>query len=257
MHVGARQWVGTGDERGSGMGGNAGVGMAYSIGTEVAGSDGVYGDLTRIVVNPVARTVTHLVVEPKHRVGLGRLVPVQLVVEGSTDPLEIRCTQKEFDALEHAEETQFFPAGAAESSAGSAGDPSGGLGGGGLGGAVFWPYYGLGMGAGGMGAGNAAVPYTYDSLPLGEVAVRRGDQVHAQDGDIGRVEGLVIEPRGHGVTHVLLQEGHLWGRRQVAIPITAVTGVQDGIRLSLTKEQVKDLPTLELDPPAIDAPPLT
>jgi hypothetical protein len=32
----------------------------------------------------------------------------------------------------------------------------------------------------------------------------------------------VTQP-GH-VTHVLLQEGHLWGRKEVAIPITAVAG---------------------------------
>jgi len=44
------------------------------------------------------------------------------------------------------------------------------------------------------------------------------------------------------MTHVLLQEGHLWGRKKVAIPVSAVTGVENGIRLNLTKEQVEDLP---------------
>ena len=46
----------------------------------------------------------------------------------------------------------------------------------------------------------------------------------------------------HRVTHVLLQEGHLWGRKKVSIPVSAVTGVENGIRLSLTKKQVEDLP---------------
>ena len=44
------------------------------------------------------------------------------------------------------------------------------------------------------------------------------------------------------MTHVLLQEGHLWGRKEVSIPISAVTSVNDGIRLNLTKKQVEDLP---------------
>ena len=39
---------------------------------------------------------------------------------------------------------------------------------------------------------------------------------------IGKVEGLVIEPTHGHVTHVLLQEGHLWGRKEVAIPIGSV-----------------------------------
>jgi PRC-barrel domain len=79
--------------------------------------------------------------------------------------------------------------------------------------------------------------------------VRRGDRVHATDGAIGNVEGLVIDPRNHHVTHVLLQEGHLWGRKEVAIPISAVTGADDGIRLNLTRDQVRDLPPVDIDHP--------
>ena len=51
----------------------------FTIGTEVSCTDGPCGAVTKVVVNPVAQTVTHLVVEPKHRAGLGRLVPLHLV----------------------------------------------------------------------------------------------------------------------------------------------------------------------------------
>jgi sporulation protein YlmC with PRC-barrel domain len=81
-----------------------------------------------------------------------------------------------------------------------------------------------------------------DVIPLGEADVDRGEPVHALDGEIGRVQGLLVDPDGHRVTHVLLQEGHLWGRKKVSIPVSAVTGVQNGIWLSLTKKQVEDLP---------------
>ena len=62
------------------------------------------------------------------------------------------------------------------------------------------------------------------------------------DACLGRVQGFLVNPADDWVAHVLLQEGHLWGRKQVAIPITAVTGVDIGIRLSLTKDQVGNLP---------------
>jgi protein kinase-like protein/PRC-barrel domain protein len=88
---------------------------------------------------------------------------------------------------------------------------------------------------------------THDRVPVGEVQVRRGEHVHATDGAIGRVRGLVIDPADHHVTHVLLDEGHLWGHKQVAIPIGSVTGVDDGVRLSLTKDEVRDLPPIDLD----------
>jgi sporulation protein YlmC with PRC-barrel domain len=112
--------------------------------------------------------------------------------------------------------------------------------------AVSWPYYGLGP-IGGLGAGNVAEAITYDTLPLGEVAVHRGEPVHASDGEIGKVQGLVIDRVSHYVSHVLLQEGHLWGRKEVTIPISAVTGIDDGIRLNLTKEQIQDLPSVDVD----------
>ena len=48
------------------------------------------------------------------------------------------------------------------------------------------------------------------------------------------------------MTHVLLGEGHLWGKKQVAIPIGAVTGVDDGVQLDLTKDQLRDLPPIDL-----------
>jgi hypothetical protein len=81
------------------------------------------------------------------------------------------------------------------------------------------------------------------------VQVRRGDHVHATDGEIGKVQGLVVDPGDHHVTHVLLDEGHLWGKRRVAIPIGAVTGVVDGVWLSLAKDEVRDLPSVDLDDP--------
>ena len=81
-----------------------------------------------------------------------------------------------------------------------------------------------------------------DVIPAGEDQVGPGDRVHAADGEIGRIRGFLVNPDDDRVTHVLLQEGHLWGRKNVAIPISAVTGVDAGIRLNLTKEQVGELP---------------
>jgi hypothetical protein len=51
----------------------------FSVGSEVACSDGVCGDLRRVVIDPVARALTHLVVEPRHRPGAGHLVPIDLL----------------------------------------------------------------------------------------------------------------------------------------------------------------------------------
>jgi hypothetical protein len=59
----------------------------------------------------------------------------------------------------------------------------------------------------------------------------------------GRFRGLVIDSASRQVTYVLLQEGLVFGRKVVAIPIGVVTAVnQDGFRLGITRQEVKDLP---------------
>jgi hypothetical protein len=59
-----------------------------------------------------------------------------------------------------------------------------------------------------------------------------------------RVEGFVVDPVHHQVTHILLKEGHLWGRKEVAIPVSAVASLDAGIRLNITRKEVEDLPPL-------------
>ena len=220
----------------------------FTIGARVSCTDGPCGEVKRVVVDPVARAITHLVVEPRHRQGLGRLVPLDLVdldtVDTASGEIRLRCTLAAFEELDSAEETQFVPG----SSGYAAYGPEQ---------VIAWPYYSLGADTGLPGGvdlqvANISPTVTFDSVPAGEVAIRRGDPVHATDGDIGRVQGLVMDPRDHRVTHVLLQEGHLWGRKEVAIPIRAVATVDDGIRLNISKQEVEDLPAVDIDhPPAV------
>jgi hypothetical protein len=206
----------------------------FTIGAQASCTDGVCGELRRVVVDPVARTVTHLVIQPTDPLELARLVPLDLVDDATADQIRLRCTLEEFERLDLAEESQFIPGGT--------------IGGYSREQILSLPYYGLGPGMAGVGPEMVPMNVTYDTIPLGEVEVRRGEHVHATDGSIGRVQGLVIEPQSHHVTHVLLEEGHLWGKKEVAIPIRAVARVDpdDGIHLNIAKQQVQDLPPVDI-----------
>ena len=217
----------------------------FTIGTEASCSDGTAGKVSRVIVDPLAEKVTHLVIEPEHRHGFGRLVPLDLVDETAGE-IRLQCTRAQFEKLGPAQETQFIPSTSGYGGYGYLPDQVG-----------YWPYYGLGGGmgvaglgiSGGIGAGAPAQTITSDTVPLGEVEVSRGDYVHATDGDIGRVQGLVIDQGSRHVTHVLLQEGHLWGRKDVAIPISAVASTAGGIQLNIARQQVQDLPPVNIDHP--------
>lgn len=208
----------------------------YEIGSEVRCVDGECGVVILVVVDPVANKLAHLVVRPDE--GWPRLVPVALA-RPDDKGVFLTCTTAEFEALEQAQETHFVP-----STRGDLGYPHDHV--------ASWPFFGLGPAGPTLGM-LAPEPPTVshaevqDRVPAGEVRIRRGEPVNAVDGGIGRVRGLVVDPADDAVTHVLLDEGHLWGKKQVAIPISAVTGIDEaGVAVRLDKDQIKDLPPVEV-----------
>ena len=197
----------------------------YEIGAKVTCSDGPGGELSRIVIDPTGRLVTHLIVEPHHRHALARLVPVDLA-ESRRDRVQLRCTRAQLHDLQYAQETEFLPID--PWMAAYRGD-----------GMLAWPYY---------AAAETAV--VHERVPLGEVEIRRGEHIHASDGVIGRVHGLVVDPADQHLTHVLVEQGHLWAAKDVAIPVGALDRVDaEGVHVSLTKHAIAELPAIDVDPP--------
>jgi sporulation protein YlmC with PRC-barrel domain len=213
--------------------------LTLVLGSEAVCSDGYRGEVRAAVLDPAAGTVTHLVVEPEGRSGLARLVPLDLVgpaPDGTgPDAVGLRCTEAEFRDLAAAEQTlaEFTLAYEAPVQ-------------------LLAPGW---RGAGGPATDGGAIPRipekeTIDVVPPGEVEEHRGGRVHATDGAVGQLRALRVDPATRQVTHVLVREGHLLARKDVAVPFGSVTGFDDGIQLSLTREQVRDLPAADAGSPA-------
>jgi sporulation protein YlmC with PRC-barrel domain len=196
-------------------------GERFTIGAHVDATDGRCGHLVRVILDPASQSLTHLVVQPGHHEERARLVPVDLVTSVEDDLIRLNRTKAEFEHLDSAEDVQFLS------------DDATGLG------------YGEDPSARTTGH-LPGKPMFSDRVPLGEVEIRRGDPVHASDGWIGSVQGLVLDPADHNVTHVILQEGHVWGRKQVAIPIGAVNRAGGELRVDLTKDEIEGLPPVSL-----------
>ena len=207
--------------------------MEFTLGARASCTDGFCGVVRRTIVDPDARTVTHLVIEPGHHHHTGgRLVPVELT-EAAGGEIRLRCTLDEFSRLDPAEEIEVAEGDYGGGRVQAEGVPGYSLYGGG----------GPALGAGyGLGLDNRAPVVVNHAVPLGESEVGPNEPVHCTDGEIGQVKGFVMDDADHKVTHILLREGHLWGRKEVAIPVSAVTSVDVGIRLNITKEQVGELP---------------
>ena len=84
--------------------------MRLELGSPVRCSDGNFGEVADVVVDPIVRRVTHLVVQPHNRHGLARLVPVALA-DGSDhqqSEISLRCTIEEVRRLAPVQEYAYL-----------------------------------------------------------------------------------------------------------------------------------------------------
>jgi hypothetical protein len=200
--------------------------VTLAIGGAAACTDGFPGELKGLVVDPRARAVTHLVIEPEHAQGLARLVPLDHA-DATAEPIRLGYTEVEFKDLDPAEETlaEFVP---------------------GYEGPVQLLPAGEGWRpADGPVAVGETIPQiremeTIPLVPEAEVEESRGDQVRATDGHLGQLHGLRVNPENGEVLSVLVKR-HPWGHAELAIPIGQVSGFEAGVQLSITKQEAKDL----------------
>lgn len=201
--------------------------VTLAIGAAAVCSDGFPGELKGVVIAPAARTVTHLVIEPSGAHGLARLVPLDHA-DATAEPVRLGYTEAEFKDLSPAEETlaEFVPGYDGPVQLLPAGEGWRGAGG---------PV------ADGETLGQVREMATTPLVPEGETEETQGDHVHATDGDVGRFHGLRVEAGSGEVLSVLLRR-HPWGHAELVIPIGKVSGFEAGVQLSITRQEVKDLP---------------
>jgi hypothetical protein len=190
---------------------------------EVYCADGLCGRSTTVIINPISKEVTHLAVRKSHGAHIEVLVPIDLIIEASPSQIRLSCTGKDLMGLESFIRYEFI-----ESPNPLLGYAPGEM--------MVWPYV--------LPEESVAV-IEHENLEPGEVAIRRGDLVRATNGRIGRVDEFLVDPVSGHITHLVLREGHLWGQRDVTIPVSQIDRVAYGtIYLKLTRQDIENLPTI-------------
>jgi sporulation protein YlmC with PRC-barrel domain len=216
--------------------------MRVDLDIQVHCADGPYGELADVIIDPTTRRLTHFVIHPKDHEGLARLVPVQGAQDhlGSAD-LRLRWTIEDAASCESIEESAFLEQW--ESAPALSGWDIG------IQDVFTLPEAGsLGTQALGAGMGtdyDQHVVLRYHRIPKGEVEIRRESAVTSCDGHhLGHVVGFVIDG-DERIVHLVLEHGHLWGKRQLAIPAAAIQRLEtDAVTLSLSQEAVGELKPL-------------
>ncbi|MHB9031497.1 MAG: hypothetical protein ACYC6L_00470 [Anaerolineae bacterium] len=191
--------------------------MEIPLKAEVQCRDGVFGHSVCVIIDPLKEQVTHLVVGESGFRLAEYLVPINLVQETTSTTIKLSSTCEEIRLLEPFLEAEFIP------------NPEDGT--------YYWPYFET------MNPGMIVVQN--EQIPKDELAIRRGDNVHAKDGVIGQVDAFIIDPHTDSVTHLVMREGHLWGKRDVTVPVAEIERfANDTVYLKLTKEEVGKLPVV-------------
>jgi uncharacterized protein YrrD len=203
--------------------------MRLVLGSPVRCADAPFGELADVVIDPISRRVTHLVVQPRHHHEAARLVPIERA-ESTGEDITLDLGTEELERLEPLQETDFLRLGEFPVA-----DPDWEVG---IPQMLALPVYPAEDGMAITVDPDALVPWSYDRIPKGEIELRRSSAVTSADGHhLGHVDGFVAED--DVITAFVLERGHLWGRREVVIPYAAIARAEnDSIVLSLTKDEV-------------------
>ena len=205
--------------------------MKLELGKPIRCADGTVRELADVVLEAAGPRVTHVVVRRAKHPESGRLVPIGLVEEAGA----LSCTAEALDALEPIREFAYVRAGeqleqdpewevgveevqpAPQLEATSFGE------------------YGVDV--------DQFVSVAYDRVPKGEIELRHASAVYSSDRKhMGSVEGVVIDADAR-LTHLVLERGHMWWKREIEIPAEAVAKFEtDVVTLSVSKPEVEAFP---------------
>ena len=215
--------------------------MRLEIGRRVNCTDGVYGELADIVIDPLEKRVTHLVVQPEQGEGERGWCPSswRRARDDEQPEIELECTLDKAQGFESVHEAAFLRLGE-----NPANDPDWDVG---VEDVLALPYYEGSDPGPSYPELDSGVTMYYDRVPKGEVEVRRASAVISADGhSLGEVDGFVVDADKH-ITHFVLERGHLWGRKEVTIPIGALARIEtDEVHIALSKDEVGALPAVHV-----------
>ena len=207
--------------------------MEIPLNAPVECTDGVFGRSEYVLINPVIDQVTHLVVKGDSSPNTEYIVPIDFMNETIAETIHLCCSKAELEKMAPFIKTTFIEEKVPERNFGKVDGLHG------MGSNYYLPY--------GSYGGTAQVAVEHQQIPAGELIVRRGTRVEAIDGYVGKVDEFVINPENGHITYLVMREGHLWGKKDVIIPLSAMGDThEDTVFLKLDKHQIESLTAFHL-----------
>ena len=200
-------------------------------------TDGEAGQITDVIVDPVGRKVTHVVVREKDMGYREFLVPLDRITDSSRDEVRLNFPRAELPSFTEFTITHFVSASSPEAQPVIAAqqmemwtsqygyEP------------IYMPY---------LAAPEGPVPITEARVPAGQLGFERGAAVQSSDNEyLGDVEAFVIQPDDGSITHFVLRGGPGTHSSEVTLPVSSVASAHNSqVQLTLSKAQFERLPSV-------------
>jgi sporulation protein YlmC with PRC-barrel domain len=203
------------------------------------------GKVNRFVLDPATNEVTHIVLQKGWLLPEDKVVPFEMVREGSEGKIILSEEVGDFEQLPPFEETRFIRATDERPGDGTPeGDPAYHYTP-----AYYWYPSHANIGYPGFGLGYYAWPpagETRRNIPEDTIPLKEGTDVISSDGEhVGDVERLIIEPDSGRATHFVISQGLLFKDRKL-VPAHWVRMVEeDQVHLVVSARLLERLPAYE------------
>lgn len=215
--------------------------MQFKEGTSVyTENDEEIGKLSRVVLDPVSREVTHIVIEKGLLFPEDKVVPIDMVDTSREDKITLESGIDNFDELTPFEQTYFVDASEVDwdqTTTTTRGPDYGYT-------PAYYYYPPFGGFAGYAGYAYASRPVeTERNIPEDTIPLQEGVDVISADGEkVGSVEQIFVDSETNQTTHFLISSGVLFKERKL-VPIHWVQNIlEDAIHLAVSSRLLNNLP---------------
>jgi sporulation protein YlmC with PRC-barrel domain len=198
--------------------------MDIPLNAKVSCSDGPCGQSHYLVIKPSNEEITHMVVGDDNSFSETEyLVPIDRILESTPESIRLNFSCEELSKMPIYKQEQFIQS----DLKGTNGSFS-----------MLWPY--------------ATPEANYiiienEHISYDELTIRRGASVEATNGRVGRVDEFLINPIDDTITHIIMREGHLWGQKNITIPLNQIDRIEENrVWLKLDKQSIEALPAIPI-----------
>jgi len=197
--------------------------MDIPLNAKVSCLDGPCGQSTFLVLMPTNEEITHVVVRDDSFPETEYLVPIDRIAESTPESIHLNCNREELSKMPIFKQMEFIPSDSNDIHESSY---------------LFWPF---------VTPESYGITIENEHIFVNELAVRRGARVEATDGRVGSVDEFLINPVNNAITHLVLREGHLWGQKNITIPISDIDHIEENaVWLKLDKQSIEALPAIPI-----------